>query len=70
MSPREIWTAMQKASLRDPPSESDRALLAVLDLLVGFLDATTGPDGYPAAMKAMTMDQVRYLNQFHVAVGR
>jgi hypothetical protein len=69
MTPREIFAAMQQAALRDPPSASDRALLTLRDLLVGFLDATDGPSGYPDSMKVMSMDQIRFLNQLHLAVG-
>jgi len=67
MTAREIWAAMQQAALRDQPSTSDRALLALRDLLVGFLDATD--KGYPDSMKEMSIDQVRLLNQLHLAVG-
>ena len=60
---------MQQAALRDQPSGSDRALLALRDLLIGFVDATNGPPGYPESMKSMSIDQIRLLNQLHVAVG-
>lgn len=69
MTPREIWTAMQQAALRDRPSASDRALLALRDLLVRFIDATDGPSGCPASIKAMSIDQLRFFNQLHLAVG-
>ena len=67
MTPREILSAIQGAMLRAERSESDRALLAMHDLLVRFLDATD--KGCPESMKAMSIDQVRLLNQLHLAVG-
>jgi hypothetical protein len=67
MTPREIWAAMQQATLHDRPSTSDRALLAMRALLVSFLDATD--KDYPESMKAMSIDQIRLLNQLHLAVG-
>lgn len=72
MSPREIWGALQKAEAalhREKPSEEGRALLALRDLLFSFLEATDGPSGYPDSMKAMSIDQIRILNQLHLAVG-
>jgi hypothetical protein len=67
MNPRDIWTAMQKAALRDQPSESDSALLALRDLMVSFLDATD--KDYPDSMKAMSMKQIHFLNKLHLAAG-
>ena len=67
MTPREILAAAQGAMLRAERSESDRALLAMHDLLVRFLDATD--KGCPESMKAMSIDQARLLNQLHLAVG-
>ena len=67
MTPREILAATQGAMLRAERSESDRALLAMHDLLVRFLDATD--KGCPESMKAMSIDQARLLNQLHLAVG-
>ena len=70
MTPREILSATQGAMLRvehAERSESDRALLAMHDLLVRFLDATD--KGCPESMKAMSIDQARLLNQLHLAVG-
>jgi hypothetical protein len=67
MTPREIFAAAQGAALKDAPSASDRALLAMHDLLVHFLDATD--KGCPESMKSMSIDQIRLLNQLHLAVG-
>ena len=67
MTTREILSATQGAMLRTDRTESDRALLAMHALVVQFLDATNA--GYPASMKAMSIDQVRLLNQLHLAVG-
>ena len=53
--------------VRPDRSESDRALLAMHDLVVHFLDATD--KGHPQSMKAMSSDQIRLLNQLHLAVG-
>ena len=53
--------------IRGERSESDRALLAIHDLLVRFLDATD--KGCPESMKAMSIDQARLLNQLHLAAG-
>lgn len=69
MTLREIWDAIQQVALRDSPSTSDRALIALRDLLLRFLDATDGPSGYPDSMKSMSLDQIRFLNQLHIAVG-
>ena len=67
MTPREILSATQGVMLRTERSESEQALLAMHDLLVRFLDATD--KGCPESMKAMSIDQVRLLNQLHLAVG-
>ena len=67
MTTREILSATQGATLRSDHSESDRALLALRDLVVLFLDATD--KGCPESMKAMSIDQARLLNQMHLAVG-
>ena len=67
MTPREILAAIQGAMIRAERGESDRALLAMHDLLVRFLDATD--KGCPESMKAMSIDQVRLLNQLHLVVG-
>jgi hypothetical protein len=67
MTPRQIFAAMQDATRQDQPSAEGRALIALRDLLVSFLDATD--KGYPDSMKAMSIDQVRLLNQLHLAVG-
>jgi len=78
MTPRDILAVTQGAMIRSAPgprdcaaraepSESDRALLAMHDLLVRFLDATD--KGCPESMKAMSIDQARLLNQLHLAVG-
>ena len=66
MTSREILAATQGAMLRAERSESDRALLAMHDLLVRFLEATD--KGCPESMKAMSIDQARLLNQLHLAV--
>ena len=57
MTPRDILTATQGAMIRSERSESDRALLAMHDLFVGFLDATD--KGCPDSMKTMLIDQIR-----------
>ena len=67
MTPQEILSATQGAMIRGERSESDRALLAIHDLLVRFLDATD--KGCPESMKAMSIDQARLLNQLHLAAG-
>jgi hypothetical protein len=67
VTPREIHAATREAAQHDPPSASDRALIELRALLVGFLDATD--TGYPDSMKAMSIDQIRLLNQLHLAVG-
>ena len=74
MTPREILMAteiaIQEASRRStdrPLVDSARALIALRDLLVSFIDATD--KGCPESMKAMSIDQARLLNQLHLAVG-
>ena len=67
MIPREIFAAAQEAARRAQPSEADRALIALRDLLASFLDATN--TGCPESLKAMSIDQARLLNQMHLAVG-
>ena len=69
MTPHEIWNAMQQAALRTPPSASDRTLLSLRDLLLSFIDATSGPRGYPDSMQSMSAAQIRFLNRLHLAVG-
>jgi len=70
MNPREIFAAMQRVALVDRPDTSERALLSLRELVVGFLDATaaTTTDG-TLSMRAMSLDQIRFLSQLHVAVG-
>jgi hypothetical protein len=65
---REIAQAMKGAALHDVPTASDRALLALRDLVDRFLAETD--EGCPESMKAMSIGQVRLLNQLHLAVGR
>lgn len=67
MTTREILSATQGVMLRAERSEADRALLAMHDLVVRFLDATN--KGCPESMKAMSIEQARILNQLHLAVG-
>ena len=67
MTPREIFNAMQKAALRDQPTASDRALLALRALLVSFINATNSPGSI--SMRSMSVDQIRLLNQIDLAVG-
>ena len=67
MTAREILAAVQIATQREQPSAEDRALMALRDLLVDFLNETD--KGYPDSMKAMSIDQIRLLNQLHLAVG-
>jgi len=69
MTPRAIFAAIQKAESPHPQSAEAQALLALRDLLVGFIDATDGPNGYPDSMASMSMDQIRFLNLLHLAVG-
>ena len=63
MTPNEIWNEMQRTALCNRPGEAGVALLALRDLLVQFLEATDGP-----SMQAMSSNQLRFLNQLHVAV--
>lgn len=66
MSPAEISYAMQQAEQCEQPDTSDRALLALRDLLCLFIDA----GGYrDFMMKSMSSDQLRFLNQLYMAVG-
>ena len=54
----------------DRPHEGvgyEHELLALRDLLVSFLEATD--KDCPESMKAMSIEQVRLLNQLHLAVG-
>lgn len=71
MTPREIQMtteiAVQEGSRRGRPTAEGRALIALRDLLVSFIDATD--KGCPESIKAMSIDQVRILNQLHLAVG-
>lgn len=67
MTPREILRTTQGVMLHTERSESDKALLAMHNLLVSFLDATD--KDYPDSMKAMSSDQIRLLNHLHLAVG-
>lgn len=70
MTGREIAAAAREAAQRAERREcaaSDQALIALRDLLASFLDATDR--GYPDSLKAMSIDQVRLLNQLHLAVG-
>lgn len=67
MTPREILAATQGVMLRAERSDSERALLAMHNLLVSFLDATD--KGCPESMKSMSIEQARLLNQMHLAVG-
>jgi len=67
MTLREILAATQGAMIHAERSESERALLALRDLVVDFLDATD--KGCPDSMKAMSIDQARLINQLHLAVG-
>ena len=67
MTPREIHAATRTVTIHTEPSPEGRALLAMHDLLVRFLDATN--TGCPESLKAMSIDQVRLLNQLHLAVG-
>ena len=68
MTAREIAAAVHEAAQRAEPATSDHALVALRDLLASFIDATD--KGYPDSMKAMSIDQVRILNQMHLAVGQ
>ena len=68
MTSREIYAAIHVAALCVEPNTSDRALIAMRDLIVEFIDATA--KGPPDSMRAMTIDQIRLLNQLHLAVGQ
>jgi hypothetical protein len=68
---REIFAAAREAEQRAARGEcvaSDQALIALRDLLASFLEATD--KGYPDSLKEMSIDQVRILNQMHLAVGQ
>ncbi len=71
MTAKEIHAAITKIELRRETSQErvgyEHELLALRDLLVRFLD-TTDKD-CPESMKAMSIDQIRLLNQLHLAVG-
>ena len=67
MTPREIYAATYDAANKDVPAASDKALIALNIILVSFHDATD--KGCPESMKTMSIDQVRLLNQLHLAVG-
>lgn len=70
MNPREIWAALQRAALIDRPNETESALLGLRALVADFLKATgdTTASG-EQSMRHMSLDQIRSLNQLHVAVG-
>ncbi len=68
MTPRQIHAATQAIATADPPSPEGAALIELRALVVGFIDATEHPDAADS-MKAMSIDQVRLLNQLHLAVG-
>lgn len=68
MKPGEIAAVLRNTEQQTTPITQDqRALLALRDLLVSFLEATD--KGCPDSMKAMSIEQVRLLNQLHLAVG-
>jgi hypothetical protein len=67
MTAREILAASREAAGNKQQDASDRALIALRDLLISFLDATD--KGCPDSMKTMSIDQIRLLNQLHLAVG-
>ena len=67
MTPREISTAAHDAARQEAPSTEARALVAMRDLLRSFIEATD--KGCPESMKAMSIDQVRILNQLYLAAG-
>lgn len=69
MTPKEICTIGRQAALQDPPSASDLALIALHDLVLQFVEATDGPNGCPASMKVMSIQQIALLNQLHLAIG-
>ena len=70
MSPKEIRQALQAAAEAPVPSNSDRALVALRGLLTSFVAATeqADRDGH-GSMKAMSIEQVRVLNQLYIAAG-
>ena len=72
MTAREICAAIAAIEdrRRDRPHESvgyEQELLALRDLVVRFIDSTDKE--CPESMKAMSITQVRLLNQLHLAVG-
>ena len=51
-------------------NDHDRALIALRDLLVAFLQTTAGPGNHGGGfMRDLSIEQVRLINQLHVAVG-
>jgi len=66
VTPGEIRAEIAQ-SARVPDGPADRALLALRELLVQFIDATD--NGCPESMRVMSIDQARLLNQLHLAVG-
>jgi len=72
VKPREIAVTIAKIRERRDERPNERVgyeheLLALRDLVVGFLDATD--KGCPESMKSMSIEQARLLNQLHLAVG-
>ena len=72
MKSREIYASIIQIQERRKTTPAVRVgyeaeLLALRDLVVGFLDATD--KGCPESMKTMSIDQTRLLNQLHLAVG-
>ena len=67
MTTREIQTAVHESTLHEQRSTTDQALLALHALVVDFLNETD--KGCPDSMKAMSIDQIRLINQLHLAVG-
>ncbi len=71
MTAQEIFAAVREATERAERRESgasDQALIAMRDLIASFIEATD--KGYPDSLKEMSIDQVRILNQLHLAVGQ
>lgn len=60
---------IQDAASQNQPSAEARALIALHKLLIQFIDATDGPDGYPDSLKAMSMNQIHLFNKLHLAMG-
>lgn len=82
MTPHEIHVAAQQALARrfgtatsvlqkldehGVERSADDALLALRDLVVGFINATD--KGCPESMKAMSIEQIQLLNKFYLAAG-